>query len=338
MTGKAAKHAVRIGGGLAMLAGLSAIAVLIGYQGVGEIGSALAVAGWGIALVTAVHVAPLAASAMAWRSLGGTATRGRIPVFLWARLVREAVNGLLPVAQVGGDAVGARILTFHGTRAPTAGASVLVDMTLEFVTQLMFTVIGLGLLFADGSRTMAVWGAAGLAVATLAAGGFLLAQRWGLFRLMEKLLDRMAEFFDWPALGSLATLHDTAMDIYRDRAAVGGAIFWHMASWFLGAGEVWLTLHVLGVDIGFAEALVIESLGQALRTVAFLVPGAYGVQEGAYMVLGMHFGVPAEIALSVSLVKRVRELAFGVPAMLGWQLIEGRRLFSGPGKVTEDRG
>ncbi len=336
LTAPVARRAVKIGSSLAMLAGLAAIVVLTAYQGFAEVGQVFAAAGWGIALVTAFHFLPMVASALAWRAAAESITRSKVSVFLWARLLREAVNGLLPVAQVGGDIVGARVLTFHGCGAPAAGASVLVDMTLEFLTQIVFTVIGLGLLVANGGGEMTSWVAVGLAVAMLAAIGFLLAQRWGVFRLLEKLLDRMAAFFDWPALGSLANLHDTVMTIYRDRRAMIGAILWHMASWILGAVEVWLTLLVLGADVSFAEALVIESLGQALRTAAFLVPGAYGIQEGGYMLLGVHFGLAPEIALSVSLIKRVREFVLGVPAILVWQFIEGRRLLAAADTTSEE--
>ncbi len=328
MTVLAGRHAIKIGSGLAMLAGLGTIVALTAYQGFAEVGQVLVAAGWGIALVTAFHLVPMAASALAWRAVAGAVTEGKVWVFLWARLLREAINGLLPVAQIGGDVVGARILTFHGSRAPSAGASVLVDLTLEFLTQIVFTVIGLGFLLAGGGGEMASWVVAGLAVALVAAIGFLLAQRWGMFLLLEKVLERMANYFDWPALGSLANLHDTAMAIYRHRPAMIGAIMWHLASWFLGAVEVWLTLLILGAEVSFAEALVIESLGQAVRTAAFIVPGAYGIQEGSYMLLGVHFGLTPEIALSVSLIKRVRELVLGTPAMLVWQLVEGRRLLA----------
>ena len=58
---------------------------------------------------------------MAWRAATRSAWQGGVVVFMWARLVREAVNGLLPVAQIGGDVVGARILSFHGARARIAG-------------------------------------------------------------------------------------------------------------------------------------------------------------------------------------------------------------------------
>jgi putative membrane protein len=326
------KRALKIASGLAMLAGLAAIVALTAYQGFAEIGQVLVAASWGIALVTVFHLLPLAASALAWRVLAGAVTQGRMWVFIWARILREAVNGLLPVAQVGGDIAGARILTFHGIRAPVAAASVLVDLTLEFLTQIIFTVIGLGLLLVNGGGEITNWVVVGIAIATLAAIGFLLAQRWGIFLLLEKLLERIATYLSWPALGSLTNLNDIVMTIYRDRRAMIGATLWHMASWFLGAVEVWITLLVLGADVSFTEALIIESLGQAVRTAAFPVPGAFGIQEGGYMLLGMHFGISPEIALSVSLIKRVRELVLGVPAMLVWQLVEGRRLLT----VTDD--
>jgi putative membrane protein len=332
-----ARRAVRIASGLAMLAGLGAIVALIAYQGFADIARVMATAGWGIALVTAFHLVPLAASALAWRAAAGAVAEGKIWVFLWARLLREAVNGLLPVAQIGGDVVGARILTFHGSRAPVAGASVLVDLTLEFLTQIVFTVIGLGLLLALGGGAMTGWVVAGLAVATVAAVGFVLAQRWGLFLLLERLLERMAGFLNWPALGSLTDLHDTVMTIYRDRRAMIGATLWHLAAWFLGAVEVWLACRILGAEVSFAEALVIESLGQAVRTAAFFVPGAYGVQEGGFMILALHFGLAPEIGLSVSLIKRVRELVLGAPAMLAWQLVEGRRLLATADTTSEER-
>ena len=337
MTAPAARRAVKIGSGLAMLAGLGAVVALIAYQGFADIGRVMVTAGWGIALVTAFHLVPMAASALAWRAVAGTATESKIWVFLWARLLREAVNGLLPVAQVGGNVVGARILTFHGSRAHLAGASVLVDMTLEFLTQIVFTAVGLGLLLVVGAGAMMSWVVVGLVVATIAAIGFLFAQRWGLFLLLERLLERMAAVLSWPALGSLTNLHDTVMSIYRQRRAMIAAVFWHLASWVLGAVEVWLACMVLGADVSFVEALILESLGQAVRTAAFFVPGAYGIQEGGFMILALHFGLAPEIGLSISLIKRVREIVLGAPAMLAWQLVEGRRLLAAADTTSQEQ-
>lgn len=320
------RRALKIGTALIGLAGLIGIIVLVASQDPEALYRLLVGATGGIALVVAFHVVPMIASAMAWRAAMRPLWHGRPGLFLWARLVRESANALLPVAQVGGDVIGARILVQHGAKTVQAGAGVLVDLTAEFLTQIVFTAIGLLALLMFGGGDVLRWGALGLVIAAVIGGGFVLAQRWGLFRLFEKLAGRVADHFDWPALGSLTGLHDTMVSIYRNRNAVLAAGVWHLASWLLGAVEVWLTLWVLGAEVGFAEALIIESLGQAVRSAAFLVPGALGVQDGSFLALGVMFGLPPEMGLSVSLVKRIRELVMFAPALLAWYLMEGRRL------------
>ena len=167
--------------------------------------------------------------------------------------------------------------------------------------------------------------AAAVAVAA-AAGGLLLAQRQGLLRLFERAMGLLPSRLAAPALGELAGLHDEAMAIYGDRRAMVRAMLWHLATWGFDAVELWIVFWILGVRLTVGEALVIESLAQAIRSGAFLVPGALGVQEGAYVLLALHFGIGADTAIAASLVKRVRDLALGVPVILGWQALEGRRL------------
>jgi hypothetical protein len=73
--------------------------------------------------------------------------------------------------------------------------------------------------------------------------------------------------------------------------------------------------------------LVIESLLYAIRTAAFAIPNAVGVQEGAYVLIGAAFGLTPEMALAISLLKRARDLMIGLPALGTWQLAEGGRLW-----------
>jgi hypothetical protein len=72
---------------------------------------------------------------------------------------------------------------------------------------------------------------------------------------------------------------------------------------------------------------VLESLTFAIRTAAFFVPAAAGVQEGGYILLGGALGIAPEIALALSLLKRGRELALGTVALLLWHSIESRRMW-----------
>jgi len=78
----------------------------------------------------------------------------------------------------------------------------------------------------------------------------------------------------------------------------------------------------MGNPVSFADALVIESMVYALRTGAFIVPWAVGVQEGGYILAGALFGLPPQLALGLSLLKRAREIVTGAPVLIIWQCLE----------------
>jgi hypothetical protein len=66
--------------------------------------------------------------------------------------------------------------------------------------------------------------------------------------------------------------------------------------------------------------VILESLGQALRSAGFALPGGLGAQEGGIVAGGVLLGIAPEIALAVALVKRARELVYGVPGLIAWSL------------------
>jgi hypothetical protein len=45
-------------------------------------------------------------------------------------------------------------------------------------------------------------------------------------------------------------------------------------------------------------------------------------------------GIPGDIALALSLIRRGREALFTVPGLIAWQIIEARRLFRGKGETA----
>jgi archaetidylinositol phosphate synthase len=106
------------------------------------------------------------------------------------------------------------------------------------------------------------------------------------------------------------------------------AACWHLLGWIVGTGEVWLALALMGQPISPAAALALESLGQTITALGFMVPAALGVQEGAYVAVGAVLGLPLETALALSLVKRVRQIVVGVPALCSWQILELRQLLA----------
>ena len=74
--------------------------------------------------------------------------------------------------------------------------------------------------------------------------------------------------------------------------------------------------------ISLEHAIVMESLGATISSAAFFIPGSWGVQEGGYVLIGHLLGVPAHLALSLSLVKRVPDLILGVPGLVAWLYLD----------------
>jgi putative membrane protein len=241
---------------------------------------------------------------------------------LWARWIAESINDLLPVAQIGGNFVRAVLLSRVGVAGIVAGASVIVDVTTNFFAQLLFTSLGLALLLSgvrDGAPTASVgWGIALMGAAAL---GFLIAQRRGMFGFLARRIERLSWTSEWTTLGAgAATLDGVIDDLYHDRRAIASATVWHLLSWLIGAVEIWLALHFFDHPLPLLAVVMMEAVTEAVRSAAFVVPGALGVQEGGYLVVGAWLGLGPDVALAVSVVKRVREVVLGVPGLVAWQL------------------
>jgi putative membrane protein len=308
----------------ALVAGCAALAWILSTVGLANVARDVALAGWAIPAMAAVHLVQLFLSALAWRAaLGGAGLTGR-GVFL-ARWVREGVNALLPVAQIGGQMVGVRVLVRQGVAPVLAAAGTILDLTVEAATLLLVTLAGMAvLLFTSNSLAWLAWVSGGVVLTGLGVGLFVLAQRMGVMRLAERAFGRMAA--TWPAMSawSLEGLHATLMARQSDRLGVLRAVMFHTASWALGAAEVWVALAALGHRVSLLDGFVIESLSMAARSAGFAVPGAVGVQEGGFVLVCGLFGVPAESALALSVLKRVREVVVGVPALLAWRFLAAR--------------
>jgi len=305
-----------------LVAGLALFTVLLVRQGVGQVGGALALAGWGLVAVAPFHLLPMLADALGWRSLLGGPHRPPLRTIVFGRWLGESVNTLLPAMQVGGNLVKAHFLTRRGVPGAIAGASVVVDVTLLVLSQIVFTLVGFALLLVHlGGGSLATPALTGMVLMGSLMTGFYLVQRKGLFGLLTRALRRLAAGADWTALTAGAAALDVSIDrLYHQRRALLASGAWHLVSWGVGVGEVWLALRVLGHPVGLVTAVLLESLGQAVRAAAFVVPGALGVQEGGYLVLGKVLGLAPETSLALSLTKRVRELVLGLPGLIAWQV------------------
>jgi len=279
--------------------------------------------GWGFAAILAARGATIIVDCAAWYCILPRAERPGFAAMLPLRWIGESINTTLPAAQIGGDVVRARLLQQRVAAPARGAASVAVDFCLSLFAQILFTLLGFVLLARLGDR--AGWWPAALSAALvpgfallswelLVRRRLLVAAERGAARLGQRRLAAALEALG-AALGLIAT----------SRTALALSLALHLASFVGHAGELWLTLYLMGVSAGPAEALLLESLSLAARSAAFPIPSGWGAQVAALIALATLTGLPAETALALGLIKRAREFAIGLPGLAAWAIAERRR-------------
>ncbi|HVV27476.1 MAG TPA: lysylphosphatidylglycerol synthase domain-containing protein [Rhizomicrobium sp.] len=309
---------------LALLAGLVAAVYLVWSIGFGAVFAAIARAGFGgLALLCLYALLLFAVLAFAWDALLPPAARRDLRELYVARLVRDSIAEISPFSPVGGMVAAARLMILKGMDGAYAAASVAADATTEAMAQVVFLAYGLGLGFTqlrrlDGSEPLTE---AMLAVLLLAVPGIAL-----LIFLQKRgaaFAERLAGRF-FPQARQGVSFHTAIGELYDSKSRLAASAALHLLAW-IGAGvATFIAFRLVGGRIDLLHAVALEALLCTIRSLAAFVPAAIGVQEAGYAMLAPLFGLPAEMGLAVSLLKRAREIVLGVPALIYWQGVEGR--------------
>jgi putative membrane protein len=317
---------------LGALAGLVLLTALILAQGWSAIVAAFAHAGWALLLVVPARLFTLALDAGAWRALLAPFDPARAagPLFLlWVASVREAVNRLLPVAGIGGEVVGVRLARHRIPDTTALSASVIVEVLLTIVVLYVYCGLGVVLMARLAAGLGQVW----IVAASLLLSLPLPVVAWWLLRhgAPFERLEQWAVRLLGPQNSIALHLDGEKLDAairrlfgeHRQLLRAGGL---SLLSYLLGTFETWYALYLLGHPVSLQAAVAIEALTQATRHASFLVPAGLGAQEAAVLLFGHLAGVGGDVALSLALVKRMRELLLGIPALLSWHWFETRRM------------
>jgi putative membrane protein len=316
-------------GRVAAFAGLLVSLWLVWREHPATVLASMRVAGVGLVAAALVHVLPTLANARKWQTLIPGPQRVSFARMLQLVWIRESVNSMLPVARVGGEIVSFRLLRRWGVPAPAAVASTIVDLQLAVISQLLFTMVGIGFLFAhahSGTLRLAgelAWGVVVLAPLLLL---FALVQHVNPFERVTRVLNRITSGKLAAQVGESAHIDESIKHIWRRRGVVLRCLFvWQPLQCFTTSLEIWLTLYFLHVPVSLTEAVVIESLIQAISSAAFFVPGGLGVQEGGFIVVGSALGLDPATCLALAGARRIRDLLVFVPGLLAWQFAESSR-------------
>jgi putative membrane protein len=306
----------------ALSAGVLLFVAVLASQNFGAVLATLSHAGWGLPFVALFHLLPLIVDAAAIVVLfTGAWTRKAAADGLLARWVGESANSLMPAGQLGGPVLMARFLARRGMAMDEAAAAITVSTTMQTFAQIMFAMVGVFLLGAEAGhlsenalRTSALIASAFLAVQV---GGFYWMQRRGIFTKLIGAVTRLWGKRDWSKMMTQAQAIDLKVqDTYNRGAAVASCLLLNLVGWFVGVGEVYLIAWLLGTPVSWTHALLLESVGQAIRGAGFAIPGALGVQEGGYLLLAPLAGLPPNAGVALSLAKRSRELLLGIPGLI----------------------
>jgi hypothetical protein len=207
---------------------------------------------------------------------------------------------------------------------------VIVEIVVTLIAVYLFTALGLIMLLqigttGEGYRQLLPAFLWSLPVPVLTV--LLLRNGSALTRLQQLVRPFQAT---WLSAGSMAG-HAVALDLqlrssFSRIGRIAAAAALQFAALLSGSFEVWFALRLFGHPVDGATAVVLESMTQAMRHLAFVVPAGLGVQEAGLVMFGHAMGVGSDLALAVSMSKRLREVLCGVPALLSWHWMETRRL------------
>lgn len=309
---------------LALALGIAVLALVLTHFDLGLVRQALGragisglvvVIGAGLAaeLVLAIGIIPLLPRPMPLR------------VVFAARQLRDSSSDVLPITQIGGVAFAARAFVLAGLDAFSASASVIADLTTETFAQGLYVLAGVAasLSLLHRNALLSPWTGAMLAGALFLSIGSL------LFAVLQLNGSRWAERIGGKlfaaSMGRAHSFSEAVHGIYRRRGQVAASILLQFAGWIASGLWLWVVLKVMDIDAGLWSAIAIQALVEGLRSATVFIPAAIGVQEAGYAAVAPVFGLPPEIGLAVSLLRRARDILVAVPVLLIWQLLETRR-------------
>ncbi len=252
--------------------------------------------------------------------------RAGLGYVFWVTSVREAIDRLLPVASVGGGVAGVRLMRWRGLGAAPISATIIMEIVLTLIVSYAFTALGILLLIeqqVSGGQYRRLLLAFLLSLPVPVLTVLLLRYGAVFGRLQKFLRPLVGETALADAAQSLDQELRACMDRWRPLLMAG---FLQFAALAAGSAEVWFALHLFGHPVGIDTALILESMTQAMRHLAFVIPAGLGVQEATLVLFGHLLGISGELALAVSMAKRMREILCGIPSLISWQWMEGRRL------------
>ena len=298
------------------LIGLALFIYVIRQTGFSQIASNLRAVGGGFLLILAVSSTRYLSRSLAWLRCMNPEER-RVGFWtLWrARLAGEAVGDLTfgPVV-----AEPMRLIALGDRLSISSGISSLAVENIAYaVSSCLMVMAGTVALLAgfglnESMRTAALIALA-VVVALVAAPVVTISHRW---KIGSSLLSALAGLVarDETRRGRikakidrLRELEDYVFDFYAKRPRDFFILVLCQAAFHLaGAVEIYLTLRLMGLDVGFVTAGAFESVNRAINMAFTFVPALVGVDEAGTGALVKAAGFDFDHGVALALIRKIR--------------------------------
>ena len=142
-------------------------------------------------------------------------------------------------------------------------------------------------------------------------------------RVISKFLvcTKKFEFLNKKNIYNLLRLDISLNKLSHRKSRLLGAILLRLIGWISGAFEIYIFFWIIGVDAKVTDVIIIESVTSIIRSAAFFIPSAIGIQELAFVIVGELVGYSSIVSFSVAIGRRLREIMVGIPAIITWIFI-----------------
>jgi uncharacterized protein (TIRG00374 family) len=271
-----------------------------------------------LALLAIVNLLVVLAFSGRWWAL--LRARGqRIPYLALSgyRLAAFAVSYFTPGTHFGGEPLQIHLLQHrHDVPSPVATASVVLDKAIELIANFGFLAIGLAIVVRLGLQpagSTLLLRVASLTLAILPTAYLIAAWRghrpgsWILRRLGWEnggagWKGRLSRWFE-------ASEREVSAAARQSPAGLAAGVAFSIFSWGLLLAEWALAMRFLEIELAPAEVIAVVT---AARLALFVpLPGAAGALEASLVLALTALGVGTAQALSLAVLIRVRDVAFG---------------------------
>ena len=238
--------------------------------------------------------------------------------------ISQTSGKFIPSGNITGEFVRFYLARRSGQKFSDASSTVLMDL---FIATFSLFIIGLaGLIFVVFSiKSNLILNQFQYLI--LAFSLISLGTLFFIFLIRKRVISKFListkkfEFLNKKNIYNLMRLDISLNKLSHRKWRLFSAVVLRLIGWIAGAFEIYIFFWIIGVDAKVTDVIIIESVSAIIRSAAFFIPSAIGVQELAFVIVGELVGFSSIVSFSVALGRRLREIMVGIPAIIAWIFI-----------------